>query len=349
MHNTTIIGWDVGGAHLKAACVQNGKRVTQVFQRACPLWLGLEQLAAAVDSIMADLPQTPKLHAVTMTGELADIFPNRSEGVRQIIACMQERLGGSDLSIYAGPHGFVPAVDSHRYAAAIASGNWHASASFLAAQLGAGLFMDIGSTTSDILLLQDGIPTPRGYSDAERLQYEELVYTGVIRTPIMAVAQSLPFQGEPRRLAAEHFATMADVYRLTGELPDLYDMADTADGKGKSAEESARRLARMIGHDLEDADMNAWRQLAEAIRSRQLETLRHAAERQLSRGMLTEAVSCVGAGAGAFLVRELARQMKWRYLDASALFESAPEVAEWAGVCLPAYAVAWLSARGARC
>jgi (4-(4-[2-(gamma-L-glutamylamino)ethyl]phenoxymethyl)furan-2-yl)methanamine synthase len=32
-------------------------------------------------------------------------------------------------------------------------------------------------------------------------------------------------------------------------------MADTADGKGKTMLESARRLARMIGYDVEDKSL----------------------------------------------------------------------------------------------
>ncbi|MGH6793855.1 MAG: hypothetical protein ACREDH_01290, partial [Methylocella sp.] len=39
-----IIGWDVGGAHLKAARVENGI-ITQAAQIACPLWLGLGEFA----------------------------------------------------------------------------------------------------------------------------------------------------------------------------------------------------------------------------------------------------------------------------------------------------------------
>jgi (4-(4-[2-(gamma-L-glutamylamino)ethyl]phenoxymethyl)furan-2-yl)methanamine synthase len=227
----------------------------------------------------------------------------------------------------------------------IASANWHASASFLAASFGDGLFVDIGSTTSDLITLHQGRPASRGYTDAERLQSEEMVYTGVVRTPVMAVARHLPFAGEWQRLAAEHFATMADVYRLSGELPEEYDMSDTADGAGKTEEDSARRLARMVGRDMSDAPMHQWRLLARAARSRQVYALQTAIERHLSRGLLAVDAPLIGAGAGRFLVRELAQTLHRPYVDAENCISGEDDVAAWAGTCLPAYAVALLSSR----
>jgi len=47
----------------------------------------------------------------------------------------------------------------------------------------------------------------RGFSDADRLACEELVYTGVVRTPLMALADRIPFGGQWIPAMAEHFAT----------------------------------------------------------------------------------------------------------------------------------------------
>ena len=35
-----IVGWDIGGAHLKAALLNNKGEVLGVFQEPCPLWQG---------------------------------------------------------------------------------------------------------------------------------------------------------------------------------------------------------------------------------------------------------------------------------------------------------------------
>lgn len=344
-NNNATLGWDIGGAHLKAVLVQPDGRAVQAVQRMCPLWRGMDRLQQAVTEVLAELPSLPSRHAITMTGELADIFPDRQTGVSLLTNNMRNNLQQSDIYIYAGREGFLSPDTSSAHADAIASANWHASAEYLARRCSSAIFIDVGSTTSDLIVLHSERPAVRGYSDAGRMQTEELVYTGVIRTPVMAVTQQLPFGGEWQRLAAEHFATMGDVYRLTGELPEGYDMSDTADGQGKSEQESARRLARMVGRDLGDAGMEHWRQLARAVRSQQLRTLQSAVERQLSLHALPDDAPFIGAGAGTFIVRELARIMDRPFLEASHFVEGDASVAEWAGVCLPAYAVAWLLAQ----
>ncbi|MDR2219968.1 MAG: S-layer protein [Methylobacillus sp.] len=343
--NNCVLGWDVGGAHLKAVLVQSDGRAVQAVQRMCPLWRGMDKLQQAVTEILDILPAHVTHHAITMTGELADIFPDRQTGVTRITEHMHGWLKNADIAIYAGAQGFLApdAVGSH--ANIIASANWHASAEFLARRCGTALFMDVGSTTTDLVVLHSGKPLIRGYSDAERMATEELVYTGVIRTPVMAVARRLPFAGGWQQLAAEHFATMADVYRLTGELFEECDMGDTADRQGKSEHESARRLARMMGRDFSDADMAQWRQLARTLRSRQLWMLQSAVERQLSRRSFPDDAPIIGAGAGAFLVRELARVMNHPFIDVAQQIEGDSPITKWASVCLPAYAVAWLRAR----
>ena len=344
-NNNATLGWDIGGAHLKAVLVQPDGRAIQAVQRACPLWRGMDRLQQAVADVLAALSALPARHAITMTGELADIFPDRRTGVELLAQSMKNWLKGADIAVYAGPQGFLPAEAAPTHADAVASANWYASAEYLARRCSPAIFIDVGSTSSDLIVLHSGKPAARGYSDAQRMQTEELVYSGVIRTPVMAVAQQLPFSGEWRRVAAEHFATMADVYRLTGELPHGYDMSDTADGQGKSEPESARRLARMVGCDLGDARMEHWCQLARAVRSQQLRTLQSAAERQLSLHALPDDAPFIGAGAGTFLIRELARVMDRPFIEVSRWVEGDPSVTEWAGVCLPAYAVAWLRAK----
>ena len=76
-------GYDVGGAHLKVALAEDGRTVA-VRQVPCPLWQGIDRLAAAF-AAAADLTSRAGAHAATMTGELCEIFPDRATGVRVII------------------------------------------------------------------------------------------------------------------------------------------------------------------------------------------------------------------------------------------------------------------------
>ncbi len=343
----TVLGWDVGGAHLKAALVNADGQALHVVQVACPLWRGINELHSAIDVVLTQLQPVSGRHAVTMTGELADIFPDRNSGVRQIIDAMTGHLQCAPL-FYAGASGLVSAADTSQHLAGIASANWLASADFVAAQVEHGLFIDIGSTTADFVLLSDGRPKNRGFTDAERMQYEELVYTGVVRTPLMSLASRIPFAGEWQPLAAEYFATTADVYRLTGDLNEADDMAETADGAGKTLQDSARRLARMIGRDLNDAPTSAWIELAQSFKQLQLNRLQDAALRCYSRGLIDRQAPLIGAGAGSFLIRALAQQLDRDYRDVSALIAGdTHDARHWAAMCLPAYAVACHAARAA--
>lgn len=348
--NKTMIGWDVGGAHLKAALVDATGCALQVVQVACPLWRGLDVLASAIDEALAQfkdyqINSETNSHAITMTGELADIFSYRHTGVMQIAQLIERKLTPNTATYYfAGQQGFVPFAQVAHNTQHIASANWLATAAYVAQTYHQALLIDMGSTTTDLMVLTNSQPNCRGLTDAARLQFDELVYTGMIRTPLMALAQRVPFAGEWVNVAAEHFATTADIYRLIGYLYEAEDMSDTADGKGKTPLDSARRLARMIGCDVQDAEMRDWVDLAHAFKQAQLSQLKQAALRQLSRGLLEVEAPIIGVGTGRALLTELAQQLNRPFLDVTSLVYAQSEVNKnWAGVCFPAYAVANLA------
>lgn len=340
------IGWDIGGAHVKAAAADDSGAILGIYQEPCPLWQGMERLEAAVNRIRKSLPAGDCRHAVTMTGELVDLFQHRDDGVERIISAMKNLFPESDLRIYAGRQGFLQAgeIDA-RYYEAIASANWFASASYAARKIGSGLFIDIGSTTTDILLLHRREVSAEGYTDYQRLISRELVYTGIVRTAVMALAQTAVDRGRTIGLMAEYFATMADVYRLTGELDERHDQSNTADGAEKTVMASARRLSRMIGCDFIPEELPRWRQFAENLRSQQLHKIQLGCEMQLSRQNLAKNSPFIGAGIGRFLVRQLAHTMGHDYLDFSDLFNERPGGAGLTTAdCAPAAAVASLTA-----
>ena len=340
-----FIGWDIGGAHLKAALLDDSGEVLQVLQLPCKLWLGLDQLAIVINNTLQAFKIEPAeaKHAVTMTGELVDLFANRHEGVMEI-SKLATKLLGKDTLFYAANVGFVAFERVSGHTSAIASTNWHASASALAMQANDALFIDIGSTTTDIIAIEAGKVSSLNLSDAARMADDSLVYTGVVRTPVMALAQKLPFEGAQINLAAEYFATMADVYRLTGELLPEHDMAETADGKGKTALESARRLARMIGHDVESKPIETWKSLANTCKTLQMNQIKHALLKHLKPNM-----SIIGAGAGNFLVQQIASELNYAYQSISMRLTGDTSLINVHDleVCFTAYAVATLARQDA--
>ncbi len=344
----TYTGWDLGGAHLKLARIDAQGRLLCVRQVPSPLWEGLERLDRALDQALPECA-AGSVHTVTMTGELADVFIDRRAGVTALVERMQGRWPGARLRVYAGRGGLLDPERAAGEAGNVASANWHAAAGYVARSCRQGILVDIGSTTSDLVYVHDGRIAFQGYSDGERLASEELVYTGVVRTPVMTVVQRVPFNGAWQSLVAERFATMLDVYRMSGALgtelePFLPDVG--ADGRGLAPVDCARRLARMLGRDLHEGIPADWRQVARTIGRAQEQRLLEALERLRSRYPDARRAPLVGAGLGRFLVRRLAAMLGCIYIDFSELVSGPPALREEAAVCAPATALAYLGRTG---
>jgi probable H4MPT-linked C1 transfer pathway protein len=339
----TFIGWDVGGAHLKVVSVDRSGMIKHAIQFPSPLWLGMNYLEQALDKAAQYLPVDKVMHAVTMTAELADVFDDRKAGVAKLVTTFSQRFGNR-IKIYAGQSGLLDSTSVITHAEEIASANWHATANYVGSLVGDGILIDIGSTTTDIIPFQSGRCCQRGYTDRERMQYNELVYTGIIRTPVMAIVDRIPYKGEWQSLTAECFATMADIYRLTGELNEDDDMMTPPDGAGKTPRDSLKRLARMLGTDPGHSEnLEKWRQAASFIAEQQLQHISQALFRILSDKSLTDDAPLIGAGCGRFLVYKLSQRTGRPYRDFSDLLDVADDIRLTAANCAPAVSVAQIA------
>jgi len=342
----SILGWDLGGAHIKSARIDAQGCVSGVVQLPCPLWQGLEWLESGIDSVLEHIGEHSGLrHAVTMTGELVDLFPDRVSGVKALIEVMSRRFPKEQLAIYAGAAGFLDPDRAKDSALQVASANWLATASWAASRLPEGLLIDVGSTTTDLIPFADRRVLATDYTDQQRLAGQSLVYTGIVRTPLMAITDKAPFAGEWVYLMAEHFATTADIYRLNGDLPEGADLLPSADSGEKSLAGSTRRLARMLGMDVDATDLDGWRKVSRYLAERQLRLIADACERVLSKPGLSPAAPLVGAGVGRFLVERICHRLDRPYVGFETLFSCAEGWQSKVAECAPAVAVASL-ARG---
>ncbi|MEF2552105.1 hydantoinase/oxoprolinase family protein [Aurantimonas sp. A2-1-M11] len=341
---TRTLGWDVGGAHLKAV-LADGERILKVWQEPSPIWLGLAHLDNALTAIMADMPEVDR-HAITMTGELSDIFKSRRDGVAQLTRLFCERLSG-DVLIYAGRAGFLAPGDASGQADSVASANWHASAALATSHIEEALFLDMGSTTTDILPLAGGEVKAHGFTDRARLVEGELVYQGYTRTALMAVEKRVPFAGRSIPVMNEFFASMADVQRIIGILDEADDLHPAADGHEKTLEASRRRLARMVGMDAADAGDGAWEWLAHAFAEAQIRHIHDAALQVLSREDVSDDAPVVVAGAGRPVLRRLAARLDRGVVDFSDLFDCPGDMRDAVCRAAPAAALALLAGQRA--
>ncbi len=252
--DTNAIGLDIGGANLKLATAAGAAQ-----SRPFALWKHPEKLAAELRDFTAGMPADIPV-GVTMTGELCDCFRTKREGVRHIVEATEEALLGRDILYWTTEGQFVDAEAACEHPITVAAANWHAQATFVGRYVpeGFGILIDMGSTTTDVIPLGDGIPRPLRRTDAGRLQTGELLYFGARRTPLCALIPDG---------CAEHFATIHDVHVLTGTLPEEPNNTETADGRPMTREFAWERIARMIGHDREtvDADVSVRRACRESI------------------------------------------------------------------------------------
>ena len=341
MNESNFIGWDIGGAHLKVANVSDEGKILSAEQWATPLWEGLPVLEDALVNALKRMPAKGQSHALTMTAELTDIFRNREEGVNSIINLCHEILG-TNISFYTIEYGLkkrnIEDLDFNQ----IASANWHASSAYIASLIESGLFVDVGSTTTDIIPFYANKIHSRGINDQTRLRYDELIYTGVIRTPIMALTSKAIFNGELQNIVNENFATTADIYRILGYLNEYDDLMNTADGEDKSILSSIRRLARILGTDsIINHDENRWRELAKYFHEIQLEILTDSIKKVLST-LPKKRHTLVSAGVGHFLVKKISQRLDISCITFSELFDCNIGSRHNSNICAPAVAIAQL-------
>ncbi len=283
-----VIGLDIGGANLKAAH-SGGTALSRPFA----LWREPNGLRAALRSLLLELPSADLL-AVTMTGELCDCYESKRQGVSAILDAVEAIAEGTPVRVWQTTGQFVDLAAARSKPLQTASANWLALATFAGrhAKAGPALLIDIGSTTTDIIPLRDGLPVPRGRTDPERLREQELVYTGVRRTPLCAI-----LGGEA---AAELFATTLDVYLMLDRIKEDASDCHTADGRPATKAAAEVRLARLLCADLETSTVQERRNLVNRVLMKQAYQL-HTAIKSVAKKLPQFPAAVIFAGEGEFL------------------------------------------------
>jgi (4-(4-[2-(gamma-L-glutamylamino)ethyl]phenoxymethyl)furan-2-yl)methanamine synthase len=298
------IALDVGGANIKVAHSSGAAR-TVPFE----VWKRPDELADKIAAITATMPSTD-CAAVTMTAELCDCYPTKAVGVDAVLDAVIDGLPARLIAVW-GVDGLFHSVQEIRVQPLLAAAaNWIALATVAARLIldRRGLLIDIGSTTTDLIPLASGLVMARGKSDTERLQTGELVYAGVRRTPLCALATELPIRGVGTGLAAEIFASTLDVYLTLGEIASNLADLDTADGRPATVDAARDRLARMVCADRELVTADDALALAQAADRVLLDRLMFAADRACG-PTIGRPQAAVVSGSGEFLARRLAGKL----------------------------------------
>ena len=341
-----VVGCDIGGANIKVAD-NRGRAIAINF----PMWLKWAELGSSLATLVQSFPLNDATHfAITMTGELADCFETRREGVQQILRQVEKVFAPERTAVYAVGDRWLSPAEACQQPWEVAASNWFALATWIGActhsQL--HLVLDIGSTTVDIIPMKPDSAgklrvATRARTDRDRLQLGQLVYTGLERTPIAAILNAVTVHGERCPVMAERFATSDDCYVLLGFTPEFPDDSDSADNRPRTKSCAHARLARMVGEDVETLSIEAAIEIADQCIDAQAAQVAQAIERNL-RALETEnrsACQVTVVGHGRALAERALGRLTDRPLAVTWLADQlSPDIAR----CAPAVAVAELRA-----
>ena len=316
------IGIDIGGANTKVASASGEARSLYL-----PLWLD-NDLAGELRRIRDEFQ--PKSVGVVITGELADAFTSKKEGICSIASSVD--------SVFARPYylnvrGQFTRQIAESEASLYAASNWTASAMFVSRRVSDCIFVDLGSTTCDVIPIRDGKPAATT-TDFERLRERELVYTGALRTNIATILRHVTLNGEKYRLASELFAIAADAHRVLGNISAEEYTCETPDAQPRDLQHCYRRIARVLLCDVDELGRKNARDVARQVERAQVDELAQALAFQARKHDLK---AVVGAGLGEFLIAKAASKVR---LECSLLSQ---QYGKTLSKVFPAFAVANLA------
>ena len=313
---------DIGGANTKAAWLRGTSLRT--VSRPFEVWRDRDALATVLREVAAEAGPADAV-AITMTAELSDAFRTKREGVAFVLDAAEAALGSPSVLTTAGE--LVSLEAARARPLDVAAANWVATALAVAREHPDALLLDVGSTTADVVPVSGGRVAASGRTDLERLLAGELVYTGVLRTNLAAIAPRVPVAGGWCPVASEAFAISADVHLVLGRI-DAYD-CPTPDGRPATVEFARERIARLVCADAEQLSADAIDAIAAFLHGEQLRQIEEAARRHA----LPPAAPVVAVGAGAAMGREVAARLGREVAEVRWNGPAAALAALLAGVC----------------
>ncbi len=292
MRSDSVVGIDIGGANTKIASADGN--VTTFY---LPLWKG-----ADLESVLkrAKFDFKPDEVGIVLTGEMADRFMSKREGVLYIASAVKSVF---DSAYFFDVHGrFSRDIQDPKLHAA---SNWVASALLIARDTRNCIFVDVGSTTCDIIPIKNG-KLKASLTDFDRLKRGELIYSGVLRTNIAALIKQLNLDGDPCRISSELYAITADAHVILGTITESDYTCDTPDGRSHDMDSAYGRIARVVLCDIEELGRDRAYEIAKQAVTAQIDELSHDI---LAHSKYHKLKTVVAAGMGEFMIKHAAERL----------------------------------------
>ncbi|RAP54122.1 MAG: hypothetical protein BZ137_03950 [Methanosphaera sp. rholeuAM130] len=286
----TIMGLDIGGANTDCCIYQiNDDEITLLksTKQYLPMWEKKDEL----EDCLKDFKKEFHVDAViaTTTAELSDGYKSKKEGIYDITSKVTKVFNDSTVKFvtFNGLKDY-DYVKNHPLEAAAA--NWIATSHLISKINGNCIFMDMGTTTTDIIPIKNAKETSIGHSDLERLCSGELVYTGMLRTNVATITHKIPVRNKTATVSSELFATTADVHLILKNITRNEYTCTTSDREDKSATSCKRRLSRVVCADLDMLNDEEIVNIARFVEKKQIEQITEALEKVHSHHKLEDVV-----------------------------------------------------------
>ncbi|NHJ46816.1 MAG: hypothetical protein FK733_03420 [Asgard group archaeon] len=272
-----ILGLDIGGANTKYVLLEykdNKSKLLFSDSEYFPIWKRLQYLDQFLLKIKENLEDKfDKIDSVAFvtTAELADCFQTKEEGITSI--CLAVSKIFKDPVILDINGDFLNTAVATKRWLDVAATNWYASAALLGLKIPNAIIIDIGSTTTDFVPIFDHKIVANGKNDLDRLAWNELIYSGLLRTNVIAITHHVTVQSNKIPTASEYFATTGDVYYLLDDINQNEFSSETADGKPVTKKNSLARLARIVCADVNQLSIDEILDIAKQVKTKQIEML----------------------------------------------------------------------------
>lgn len=293
-----IIGLDIGGANTDCSIIEiEENKIISLnnYREYFPMWKNNDRLQQCLKNFCKN-DSDIDIVCVSMTAELADGYESKKEGVADISGKVMEVF--HDKKVYFVTfEGLKTYEELKKNLISAAAANWVGTCELIKYIGKNCIFMDMGSTTTDIIPLKNFHESASGHSDLERLSTGELIYTGMLRTNLASIVHSVPIRENNTRVSSELFTITADIHRILGNINEEEYTCNTPDGNNKDIISCKRRLSRLICADLDTLNDDEIIKLAEYIEKKQIEQIIDGLSEVVKRSKIkTVAIASIGTG-----------------------------------------------------
>jgi len=271
-----IAGLDIGGANTDLAIIDfNNSKINsiEIQYEYLPMWSNNHELVDRLKNLTEKICSLDSIDAVgiSMTSDLVDAYKTKKDGVLDVVSKC-EQLFNCPIA-FVTLNGMVSLDDIKNNPLDAAAANWIATSQIASLISDNCIFVDTGSTTTDIIPIKNKSECAIGRTDFERLATGELVYTGTLRTNLASIVSKIPLNNKNYRVSSELFAQTADIYMVLDKIKINDYICDTFDGKGKDKIDCKRRISRVVCSDLDHLSEKEIIEISKFIYKKQVEQI----------------------------------------------------------------------------